>query len=79
MSEFCVSCWNELNNTRLKDKDVLVDKHLDLCEGCGELKPTIICYRKKGTFCLYIRYLFTIARQCGYSLKCSLKKPRPRV
>jgi len=46
MAEFCLDCWNNLNHTHLAQEDVILDDELDLCEGCGKLKPTIITFGK---------------------------------
>ena len=42
MAEFCLECYNKLNALQLTLDDVVLDSELDLCEGCGELKHTII-------------------------------------
>lgn len=46
MAEFCVDCWNELNDSNNSEKDFILSEHLDLCEGCGELKNVIIIERE---------------------------------
>ncbi len=46
MAEFCVDCWNELNDSNNSEKDFILSEHLDLCEGCGELKNVIIKERE---------------------------------
>ena len=45
MAEFCVKCFNELNGTDYKEKDLWTD--IDFCEGCGEWKPCIVELRPK--------------------------------
>ena len=40
MSEFCLDCLNKLLNKDLEEKDVKLLP--DLCEGCGEHKPTVV-------------------------------------
>jgi len=47
MAEFCLDCWNKINHTRLTEEDVILDEELDLCEECGEMKPTIIKFGKR--------------------------------
>lgn len=43
VAEFCLNCWNELNETHYTEREMVVDHdELDLCEGCGEWKPCII-------------------------------------
>ncbi len=39
MAEFCLDCYNRLNNTNLKKRDVKLS--VDVCERCGQVKPTI--------------------------------------
>jgi len=46
MAEFCLECYNELNGTHFTEKDVILEE--DLCEGCGEYKPTIVVFRSRG-------------------------------
>ena len=45
-AEFCLACWNELNETNLSETDVTFSKYDDLCEGCAQYKKTIICLKK---------------------------------
>jgi len=48
MAEFCLECWNKINNINLSAKDVVCSKEVDLCEGCSEMKHVIIKYKKRG-------------------------------
>ena len=41
MAEFCLDCWNKMNRTRLKETDVILSDHMDLCEECERVKPVI--------------------------------------
>ena len=41
MAEFCLDCWNELNHIHLTEEDVILSKHLDLCEGCEKMRPVV--------------------------------------
>jgi len=52
MAEFCLNCWNELNDTHLTEEDVVLTDYLDLCEGCAEMKPVIesIGKRRRAIF-----------------------------
>jgi len=43
MAEFCLDCWNKMNHTRLAEEDVILSEP-DLCEGCAEIRPTIVRY-----------------------------------
>jgi len=40
MAEFCLDCYNKLNDTRYSEKQVELE--VDLCEGCGEWKPVVV-------------------------------------
>ena len=42
MAEFCLECYNKLMDKNYKESQVIIDDELDLCEGCGEMKQTII-------------------------------------
>lgn len=60
MAEYCLYCWNKINDTQLTTQDVIIRKDLDLCEGCGKIKYTVVCYRKNYPFVRYIKALFRI-------------------
>ena len=47
MAEFCLECWNEMNEdanqkNQENQKKYILSKHLELCEGCGEWKNVIV-------------------------------------
>ena len=46
MDSFCLDCRNIINETEDSPKKYIISKDLDLCEGCGELKPVIVSERK---------------------------------
>ena len=46
MAEFCLDCWNEINETNYPAKNYIISDYLDLCEGCAEWKPIVIMERK---------------------------------
>lgn len=46
MAEFCLECWNKINERKDNERKYIISKDLGLCEGCGELKPVIIMERK---------------------------------
>ncbi len=48
MAEFCLGCYNKLFEKELTDKDV--ELLVDLCEGCGEIKPSIVAIKKNPGF-----------------------------
>ena len=56
MAEFCLDCWNEINETGHSKKKYVLSKKLDLCEGCGELKH-VIAMEKKACFILPIKII----------------------
>ncbi len=45
MAEFCLDCWNKLNQSNYKKVKYIISKDLDLCEGCGKLKQVIVAER----------------------------------
>ncbi len=47
MAEFCLECWNRLNQTADGAEEFVISKQPDLCEGCGSLKPVIVTLRSK--------------------------------
>lgn len=46
MAEFCLSCWNQINNANDLPQKYIISKALDLCEGCGEWKNVIIAEKR---------------------------------
>lgn len=46
MSEICLDCWNNMNESKDNEKKYILSRDLDLCEGCGEWIPVIIMERK---------------------------------
>lgn len=50
MAEFCLDCWNEINETNDPPEKYIISKDLELCEGCGEYKHTIIIERKYAVY-----------------------------
>ena len=55
MAEFCLNCWNKMNEMSLTNKDVKISKDLYLCEGCGKMQNVIMFYEKYGTIKNLIR------------------------
>ena len=45
MAEFCLKCFNKMNDTEYTEKQVWLED--DLCEGCAEIKPCIIALHPK--------------------------------
>lgn len=46
MAEFCLDCWNRLSGKEFTEKEYVLSRGLDLCEGCGEWKPVIVRVRR---------------------------------
>ena len=57
MAEFCLDCFNKMNDTNYTKKDFVISKEPDLCEGCGEFKPVIIAKRSIHYYLWRVRYL----------------------
>ena len=47
MAEFCPDCWDRLTGTKDSRKRYMISKDLDLCEGCGEMKPVIVLPKRR--------------------------------
>ena len=47
MAEFCLKHYNELFDENLTEKDVVLE--LDFCEGCGAVKPCVICEKSASS------------------------------
>ncbi len=45
MAEFCLDCWNTINQTAFTHKDVVLSGYEDFCEGCGDFLPVVVRYR----------------------------------
>lgn len=46
MAEFCLDCWNQINESQDTEKDWVLSKEPELCEGCGKYVPVIVRERK---------------------------------
>lgn len=53
MAEFCLDCWNEMNNSNDTESNFIISDDLELCEGCGEYKRVII-REKESRFLKYL-------------------------
>ena len=47
MAEFCLKCWNKINNSNDSEEIYIISKDLDLCEGCGKWKRVIVKRKSK--------------------------------
>lgn len=45
MAEFCVDCFNKMNCSSIKEKNLVLSGEAELCEGCGKYKRTVVCLR----------------------------------
>ncbi len=45
MAEFCLKCFNKINETHYTRLQVKRSKELDLCEGCGEYKRVVVRFQ----------------------------------
>jgi hypothetical protein len=45
VAEFCLTCYNKLFDKNLTEKDVKLSP--DICEGCGEIKDTIVTIKNR--------------------------------
>ena len=45
MAEFCLKCFNKLNDTNYQEKDVILED--DLCEGCAKIEPCIVTFKSR--------------------------------
>ena len=45
MAEFCLKCWNNINNTGGPESNYIISEELCLCEGCGMLSRVIVAER----------------------------------
>jgi hypothetical protein len=46
MAEFCLDCWNKINETEHTQEKYINSKNFELCEECGEWTNVIIMERK---------------------------------
>lgn len=47
MAEFCLDCLNRLEGTCYTKWDVAFSWSKDICEGCSQLRRTVICLRMR--------------------------------
>ncbi len=57
MADFCIECFNKINETNLTTKEVVISKELNLCEECEEWKNVIICIKKRFAIYNFIKKL----------------------
>ena len=69
MAEFCKDCYVRVCGGR-EDDPVILSDELELCEGCGEYKPVVVCIGQPG--------LLTRLRQLFGEALRSNRRPRER-
>ena len=42
MAEFCIDCWEKMNETNHGGEEYSVSDYLELCEGCGEYRKVVV-------------------------------------
>ena len=55
MAEFCLQCWNRINQTNDPPDNYILSKELDLCEGCGKWTKVIVTTRRTYKLRLFFR------------------------
>ena len=55
MAEFCLQCWNRINQTNDPPDKYILSKELDLCEGCGKWTNVIVTTRRTNKLRLFFR------------------------
>ncbi len=58
MSEVCFDCFRKYCDSTAKKKNVVISKEMDICEGCGKIKPVVIRYRRYFGFKTWLKELF---------------------
>lgn len=46
MAEFCLDCWNKMEHTHYTEREVVLTKGPDLCEGCAQWRRVIVGMRE---------------------------------
>lgn len=46
MAEFCLDCWNKLNDKNDSKWRYVLSREMDLCEECGQYKRVIVSERR---------------------------------
>lgn len=70
MAEYCLDCFNHLNQSNENEHKYIISKYPELCEGCGKMKPIVIAKRGNvllSIFC-YLTLPIRIVRYAIYFL-----------
>ena len=75
MAEYCVDCWNEINETNDPPKKFILSRYPELCEGCEEMKRVVITTRRFPFIPLWMHIFllpFYLIRCCVFSIAIKL-------
>jgi len=50
MAEFCLDCYNDLEQTNFNTSDVELSKYPDYCEGCGKYKKVVEGLKRRSIY-----------------------------
>ncbi len=62
MAEYCLICWNRINQTNEPTRKYIFSEKLELCEGCGQWTHVIVMGRK-DLYLQKLRDVFSIRRK----------------
>ena len=62
MAEFCIDCWNEINELEDREEDCLMTKTEWLCEECGEYKNVVIARKEDAGWRIYLAYYMHVIK-----------------
>jgi len=65
LAEFCLDCWNRINETNDSEEKYIISKDLDFCDGCCEWKHVIVAERKH-----FLRKRILIALNPSLAFEC---------
>ena len=62
MAEFCIGCFNKINETNEPEGKYIMSKEPSLCEECGEWKTVVIVEKKHiiyiNSALFYCRFIY---------------------
>ncbi len=58
MAEFCLDCWNKINETSDSPHRYVLSDEEEFCEECGEWKQVIVAERLWSRLQKAVRFLF---------------------
>ena len=63
MAEFCLACYQRILKGREAERQLVLSKDLELCEGCGAYEPVVLRVHRPALDSL-LRFL--LRRQAGF-------------